>query len=387
MKKLILNCLMVIIALTAITCLGLAEDEHHEEHNAHGENKSHEEDGEEAGHGQEELVTLSLEQCKMAGIKVDILNAKPITYSIYAPGELLANGYSSYLVSPRVDSVVLSRQVSLGDHVKKGKVLVTLFSAIVAEAQATFRIADSEWKRVKKLGKKALGAKRYVSAHADFEAAKSKLLAFGLSEKAISALNEDLKHLGEYTLTAHIDGTVLSDNFRQGQRVEAGQALIELADERELWVEARLAPNSKINISAGTKANVKILDEVFPAKVTQESHTIDEETRTRTVRLVVDNAAHRLHPGMYADVYFSFTTEKLVLAVPESSLMRGSDGDWLVFVEKEPGKFLPHEVELKRHLGKSREISGIASGSRIVMEGAFFVASEKAKSGFDPHDH
>jgi hypothetical protein len=76
-----------------------------------------------------------------------------------------------------------------------------------------------------------------------------------------------------------------------------------------------------------------------------------------------------------------------VLAAPESALMRGSDGDWKVFVEEEVGHFVAHEVELGRSFGQWREITGLAAGSRVVMEGAFFVASEIAKSGFDPHAH
>ena len=123
------------------------------------------------------------------------------------------------------------------------------------------------------------------------------------------------------------------------------------------------------------------------ASVTQEAHTIDPVTRTRTVRLLVDNSEHRLHPGQFAEVFFRFRTQQPVLAVPETALMRGADGDWTVFVEDHPGEFQPVEVELGRALGPLREITGIAPGTRIVTRGAFFVASQIAKGGFDPHNH
>ncbi len=45
------------------------------------------------------------------------------------------------------------------------------------------------------------------------------------------------------------------------------------------------------------------------------------------------------------------------------------------------------EVELGRAIGGLREISGLTAGQRIVSRGAFFVASEIAKGGFDPHNH
>jgi len=67
--------------------------------------------------------------------------------------------------------------------------------------------------------------------------------------------------------------------------------------------------------------------------------------------------------------------------------MRNPDGDWAIFVEESPGQFRSQEVELKRALGSLREINGIVPGTRIVTDGAFFVASQIAKGGFDPHNH
>ena len=369
--------------------------EDHSDHDEHDDSESHdEEEGDhdyEGAHGaraegETDSVALSPLQTAFANIKVVTLKARAMDYKIYAPGEIKANGYTSYLVSPRVDSVVLRRHVALGDHVEKGQPLVTLFSETVADAQAAYRVAGSEWQRVKQLGRKAVGDKRFVAAKADYDAAYARLLAYGLSEDAIQS-PKNSQALGEYSLIAAIAGAVLSDDFHQGQRVESGEALIELADEHELWVEARMAPTEQLELPAGTQAQVKVGAELFAAKVTQEAHTIDPLTRTRVVRLLVDNDSHRLHPGLFADVYFSFATKTPVLAVPESALMRGADGDWTVFVEVEPGQFNAQEVELRRSFGKWREIEGIPSGSRVVMEGAFFVASQIAKGGFDPHNH
>jgi multidrug efflux pump subunit AcrA (membrane-fusion protein) len=268
-----------------------------------------------------------------------------------------------------------------------GQPLVTLFSETIAEAEAIFRVASSEWRRVQNLGRKVVSGKRFISAETGYEAAYGRLLAFGLSEEAIQSLIKKPQALGEYTLIAASAGVVLSDDFHQGQRLESGEALMELADEHELWVEARLAPTAQLELPAGTQAQVKVGSEWFTAKVVQEAHTIDPKTRTRVVRLLVNNEAHRLHPGLFADVYFSFAIEEPVLAVPETALMRSADGDWTVFVEDEPGQFKAQVVTLGRSLGRWREILGIHSDSRVVMEGAFFVASQIAKGGFDPDKH
>lgn len=346
--------------------------------------------GEEGENGHEEAASASLKPAQMAlaDIRVEVLNARPVDYQLYAPGEILSNGYTSYRVSPRVASVVLRRHVALGDHVRQGQPLVTLFSESLAQAQADYRTAWPEWQRVKELGGKTVGEQRYIAAKATLEAARATLLAYGLSTTDLKSLTaQQTQALGEYTLRAEIDGAVLADDFEQGQRIEAGAPLIMLADEKQLWVEAHLPANLTLTLAAGTPAEVVTGDVRVKAKVTQEAHTIDPVTRTRTVRLLVDNPEHRLHPGQFAEVFFRFRTEEPVLAVPETALMRGADGDWAVFMEDHPGEFQPVEVELGRALGQLREITGVKPGARVVTEGAFFVASQIAKGGFDPHNH
>ena len=71
-------------------------------------------------------------------------------------------------------------------------------------------------------------------------------------------------------------------------------------------------------------------------------------------------------------MYFRFKTSEPVLAVPETALMRGADGDWTVYVEEAEGEYEPVEVELGRSIGGLREVSGLAAGQRVVLRGAFF---------------
>lgn len=329
-------------------------------------------------------VTLSKQQQALVNIKVEALQTRNLDYNIYAPGEIQANGYTSYLVSPRVDSVVMKRHKTLGDHVQKGDQLVTLFSESVAEAQATLKVNKAEWSRVKQLGRKAVGASRYIKTQNDYELGKARLVAFGLSKDAIS---DDSIPLGQYTLIANTDGAILSDEFQHGQRVQAGHPLMLLSDETQLWVVARIPASIQLDLPIGTLAQVKVGNYYYPAKVFQEAHTIDLTTRTRVIRLLIDNPNDKLHPGEFADIYFIMQTKQAVLSVPENALMRSSDGDWVVFVESENNQFESVEVELGRVLGENREIYGLESGTKVVITGAFFVASEIAKGGFDPHGH
>ena len=364
------------------------DDKHEDEREPEGDDGHDREEESNGEHEETTAASVNVKQKKIAGIEVGTLESRQIDYEVYAPGELLTNGYTSYHVSPRVASVVLRRHVELGEHVTKRQPLVTLFSETVAQAQADYRKAYPEWERISGLGRSVVGDQRFNTAKANIEAARATLLAYGLNADDIAVLKASgIGSLGEYTLRARVDGAVLTDKFEQGQRVETGQPLITLADESKLWVEAHLPASSDIVLAQGSEAEVRAAGRVATATVSQEAHTIDPVTRTRVVRLELKNPEDRFHPGMFADVYFRFQTREPVLAVPESALMRGADGDWTVYVEKSEGEYEPVEVELGRSIGGLREVFGLTPGKRVVFQGAFFVASEIAKGGFDPHNH
>lgn len=360
-------------------------------------------------HGQDEhndnenSVHLSAEQIQQAGIISRIIPAEKTDIPLRAPAEIRANGYRSFVVSPRVDSVVITRHVALGDHVQPGQPLLTLFSEGVASAQAELRSARSEWQRVKNLGKNAAGAARYNQAENTLAAARARLTAYGLNADA----ELTPASFGEYQLTAQTAGLVLSDDFQQGQRVTAGSALMQITDETTLWAEARLPAESELHLTRDTRVMLNVAGLNISAQISHESHTIDPLTRTRIVRLTVENPDHRLHPGLFASADFYTRSENPITLVPETALVRGSDGDWQIFIESTPGEFSALEVERGRTIrttGRSAsnaeetliEISSKDSAALsehsvsqypIVVAGAFFIASEQAKGGFDPHNH
>ena len=358
--------------------------ERHDEHDEH----DHGNESNAAEEEHEEGITLSPKKMSLANIQVSTIIPGYQFSTIYAPGEVKANGYKSYVVSPRTESVVINRHATLGEHVEEGQKLVTLFSEAVAQAQADYLVASTEWQRIKKLGKNTVSESRLLQTQTAFNASYGKLIAFGLTKQAIAEIsNKDVTAFGQYSLTAHREGVVLQDDFIQGQGVNAGDTIMLLADEKQLWIEAKVSPNKKLNLAINSPALVVFNGENYQAKVIQEAHTIDPTTRTRIIRLSVNNEEHKLHSGMFVKVLFQFKTQHKVLAVPEDALIRSADGDWTVFIEDHPGEFQAVEVELGRSLGEFREISGLESGTRVVTKGAFFVASEIAKGGFDPNNH
>ncbi|MDK2594292.1 efflux RND transporter periplasmic adaptor subunit [Pseudoalteromonas obscura] len=373
-----------------------AEHEHSAQVDSHGDAANDHQHEETHKHGTHEnaleheinTVVLNKAQRLLAGIEVADIYPKEFHLSYYAPAEVKANGYTSYIVSPRTESVVVSRHVILGEKVKKGQKLVTLFSHDMAQAQANYLLAKSDWERVEKLANNAISESERVAVKTKYSAAYGQLVALGLSDFAIKSLQSSASDtLGQYSLVAQQAGIVLKDEFSQGQRISAGSALMLLADETTLWVEAKLSVEAELEPKNIATALVSFKNYEYVAKVIQQTHTIDTKTRTKIIRLSVENKDDVLHAGMFVDVNFIVPSAQKAMLVPESAVMRNEEQNWVVFVEQPDASFLPTEIRLGSQINEERIVFGLPSGSRIAVKGAFFIASEFAKSGFDPHNH
>jgi len=364
-------------------------DDHSDE--GHGSLDNHSGD-ERDGHDDhnEGGAELNEAQLAAAGITVEPLQKRSINQSITAPGEVLFNAYKSKKITPRITAQVNKRYKRLGDHVKTGEVLVSLSSVDMAQAQGDLIVADQEWRRVKKLGKKVVSERRYVETQITRQQAYAKVLAFGMTKSQIKLLLKDSdpgKAIGRFNLLASQSGTITHDKFVEGEIVEPGRILFEITNESSMWVEARLTPHISHEINVGNIATVRAGVKDYPAKVTQIHHQLDETTRTIAVRLEVKNEKDDLHPGLFVQAQIQTQENQLALALPKNAILRSSDGDWVVFVEEEPGHFKPQEVEIKGTSGDMAIIDGLEPGIRVVTKGAFFVQSEIAKSGFEVHNH
>ena len=366
-----------------------AEEDHDDDHEGHAEVAHGDADHEAESAGG--VVELSAASIRAAGIQVTALTPELLPEFISAPGEIQLNQYRSAEVTSLIDAVVSRRHARLGDEVGTGTPLVTLASIEVAAAQGDLMIKSTEWQRVRALGKAAVSAKRYIEAEVAYEQARLRLSAYGLDDRQIDAIaGREMKGaLGEFELNAPVSGTVVNDDFRVGQHIEAGRTLFLIADESQVWVEANLSPLQAENIEIGMPAEINISGDWHGGTVIQQHHILDEQTRTISVRIALEPGDEPHHPGEYVQVNIALQAAgtEPALVVSESALMRDDEGNWTVFVEFEPGHFKQTRVFRGAAHGGKIPISGIAEGTPVVTEGAFYLAAELAKSGFDIHSH
>jgi len=367
-------------------------------HGDHGEEKAKGDDGhghDEGGGEHEEAgaeVDLSPENMKMAGIIVEPLILQNLETEVRAPGEVTLNSYLSSKITPRIEAQVVARHAKLGDVVEKGQPLITLSGVDMAQAIGDLMVAHKEWKRVKQLGASAVSAKRYSEAKIADEQVRAKVMAYGMTEEQVKDLHKKGSggNPGTFQLVAPQGGTIVSDNFIEGELIDPGRVLFNIVNEDVLWVESKLSPEVSKEVKVGAGARVHIPGNGWiQGIVVQKHHLLDTETRTIGVRIEVNNEEDRLHSGMYVDTRIQSGSGEKYLAVPTASVLRSPDGDWVVFVESagKRGEFKPLEIETVRTVDDYTVIKGVPEGTKIVTKGAFFVQSELAKSGFSVHNH
>jgi cobalt-zinc-cadmium efflux system membrane fusion protein len=394
MKKIIIS----IFALALLMSSPLLAEEDGHKHEDPGHANETPEDHEEGG-----VIKLTPEQVMQAGIESEVVKRRPGIQVINAPGTVDFDAYKLADVTTLVDGAIHARHVRLGDEVKKGQKLVTLTSSDLAQAEAEYLRAEAEHhkseldlKRLEGLIKdKIISQARFQqassihqAAHANLAAARASLSSYGFSREKIDSLIKAIKY-GQLTLRAPSPGTIVADEFRIGQHISAGTRLMQIVDESTVWVEVKLPQTQMASITTGRSATVSIKGKGthYPAKVINIHHQLDKITRTVGVRLEVQNPEDALHPGMFvsAEIEAGSTGEALLL--PKQAIQRQGN-ELIVFVEEEPGHFERREVHTgKPSMGLVPVLEGVKEGESVVVKGAFVLASELAKSGFEAHNH
>ncbi|WP_420028950.1 efflux RND transporter periplasmic adaptor subunit [Shewanella benthica] len=333
----------------------------------------------------EHALKLTVEQQALAGIEVTQVSEEIFSLEAVATATLVVDRDRTMTLAPQVDVRVLARHVVPGQEVSQGDPLLTLGGVAVAQAQADYINAAAEWSRVKRMGKSAVSASRRLQAQVDAELKRAILEAMKMTSVQITKLASTPSTIGSYQLLAPIDGRVQQDLAMLGQVITSGTALMQLTDESHLWVEAQVTPAQSENIRVGSEALVRVGDRSIKAKIIGRSHELNRVTRTEQILLSLENIGHVLHAGQFAELYLPNAIRGGVI-LPDAALTRGEDGDWQVFIQDEDG-FEAVEVEVVERQRGMNLIRGLTPGSNVVVSGAFFLASELAKSGFAIHNH
>jgi Cu(I)/Ag(I) efflux system membrane fusion protein len=211
------------------------------------------------------------------------------------------------------------------------------------------------------------------------DAARRRLTVLGVPEAAIRAIETERKTHASATLTAPIDGVVTELAVREGIAFASGTVLFRINGLQTVWVNAQIPEAQVSMITPATAVAARATawpGAQFQGRVAALLPEVDQQTRTLTVRVVVENAETKLAPGMFVSLEFEGQGEQEQLVVPSEAVITTGERS-VVIVAREGGGFDVAEVTVGADAqGQTAILSGLEAGQAIVLSGQFLIDSE-----------
>jgi Cu(I)/Ag(I) efflux system membrane fusion protein len=345
-------------------------------------------------------VQLSPYRVVLAGVQTTKVDYQPLGKEIKAVGYVEFNERGERTVSARINGRIDKLYVSeTGQMVDKGDDLALLYSPDLVVSEQNL-----------------LDARR-PGANLDLASATKRLELLGIAEDQIYEIMRRGKPSTEMKIRSPISGHVIKKYIREGQYVQEGTPLYDLADLSSVWIQAQvyeddlefLPTDQQSQKPSGAADRLPVVattrgfaDEPFQGTLAFIYPHVDQDTRTVSVRFELDNPGHKLRPGSTATVTIKVPPQKLpmfraitesggmpgemlaegrVLAVPEASVI-DTGSQTIVYRETTPGVFEGVLVKLgPRMTGPHHGVwypvlSGLNVADEVVASGSFLVDAE-----------
>jgi RND family efflux transporter MFP subunit len=306
----------------------------------------------------------------VVGVRTAIAATAPFTETIGAIGNVEpATGHSAALGAP--GAARISRvNVSIGQHVAAGDVLVeldqTAFQGAAQSAEAQLAAAQGAYDRAKRLADAGIVPRKDVE-QASAELAKAR--ADAATARRAAQLS---------VVRSPIPGVVTSVGAVLGATADPSRPLVEIADPSATDVvlnttpgdAAKMRNGAAVTLVAGQSAGGEALGRGTVADV---GGTVDSATRTVPVRVRVTSRERPLRIGetVFGDVATAVRPNAIV--VPVDALVPEGDG-FKVFVVDANSIAHARPVTVGGRTSTLAEITdGVRAGEKVVTYGAYGV--------------
>jgi membrane fusion protein, copper/silver efflux system len=231
-------------------------------------------------------VQLSPYRIELAGIQTAEVTHHPLTLDVRALGYVAVDERKLARIVVRaagyVEKLYVNESFAL---VRKGEPLAEIYSPDLYTAAQELLIAE-----------RGQNAQLISVAH-------EKLKLLGVAEEEIDQIARSGNARSRLVIRAPHGGHVFQKNIVEGDRVEAGQMLFEVADLSTVWIEGELYEKDAASLKPGEAVEATVdayPGRVFKGRVNLVHPHVETATRTLRVRCEMDNPHHELRPGMFA---------------------------------------------------------------------------------------
>ncbi len=323
-------------------------------------------------------IAISPTTVQSMGVRTAKVEVQPLTHDTWTVGRVAVNERSLAIINTKVTGWVERLYINAtGDPVRKGQTLLSIYSPDLVASQKEYLLALKNLKTLEKSPFPEMGD----SARNLLEASRRRLQYFDISAGQIHTLEKTGQVKKLMSLSSPVKGIVTKRMVTQGQMVQAGMPLLEVADLSTVWVDADIYQYELPWIKVGQPVEMSLQylpGETFPGKIDYLYPYLKEDTRTAKVRLRFPNPRLKLKPEMFAQVQIKSPVTKDAVVVPTEAVL-DTGLKQHVFIALGGGKFEPREVKLGVYGNGNhyREVlSGLKGGEEVVTSAQFLLDSE-----------
>jgi RND family efflux transporter MFP subunit len=327
-----------------------------------------------------ENIVMSASQQQSLGVTVTPVSKNTMLSSRRFPGEIVVPvGQERVVSAPQAG--LLDQLFAAGQEVKKGQPIAHLTSADLLALQRDYLLAMTQ----KKLAAKSLARdaelfkdgiipqRRFLETESAYDQitaslaqSKQALRLAGMSDNAISQMSPSFGMNSGITITAPIDGQVLTQMVTIGQRVDVAMPLYRIAKLNTLWLEIYAPLESMPLVKLGMPVQVPKLH--ASGKLIAIIRSVNKADQTVRLRAEITQGDEKLSPGQMVEAEISLGAQVQHFSVPKSALAR-QGAESLVFVQTKAG-FHPLKVKVIFEQGDEAVVDAdFKGGERIAVSG------------------
>ncbi len=369
----------------------------------------------------------SAESLTKSGIDVDVVQERAMMDAIAANGELTFDPTRVAHLSARVPGTVAFVFKAIGDAVRPGDILALVDAAHVGQAKAQLLQATVQVQLKKNAADRlrgiansgAIAQKSLIEAEGLLQEAEVSLIS---ARQALSNLGfevsssvggqdpkkiaEDLRFLGiptsllaslpDGTSTANLipvrasyGGIVVASEVVAGEVVETSTTLFTVADPQKLWLLLNVPQESAKYVKQGLKVRFRTDDgsQEVSGHIGWISPSVDEQTRTLKIRVVVNNADSKLRDHTFGTGQIVLREEQNAIVVPREAVQSTPDAHFVFvrdknyFDKKAPKVFHVRQVRLGARDDQFVELlAGVLPGEVVATKGSPVLLAQLQRS-------
>lgn len=315
----------------------------------------------------ENSLSISVEKQFLAGIKTDTLSHHFFSDQPYRLGVVSINPIQTEVIATKVKGRIEKLYVKIsGQEIKKGMPLFEIYSESLSADIKTLLMLN-----------------KYQDEQADdfanqtWEAAKNKLLLWGLNKTQIEKILNQGYAESNIIFYASNDGYVFEMNVAEGEFVEEGAVIMKTTDLSKVWISVQVYANEIINLDDYHSFYVispAYPNKIFKAHKVHHQPNVSTDSKIKMLHIEVENSDFQLLPGMMTEVY-PHTQLNAVLSIPKSALTAHPSPS--VWVKYDETSFVQKKVVVGMEDNHWMEIvSGLSPNDQVVIEGSYLLQSE-----------